>query len=400
MNEYEQDIFKAEQGSDNFDDKNIFEGNTSISREEIVQLSLLGAVNLKVSEKDVPNPEFFQEISEIRDLIEVIISNEELLTKFVELEDSLKFRTKYLPKLVDDIVLKSEMKDNEDISNTLKSILKNSDFRTIDLYVENHKDENLYKAICKYADAYFQTKDMLKSVHVAKKVIETCLPDFYKEFPFSVIIYQNVDNNRASHEIIEDDEQDRRHLLRLEVLELRDNRRDYENMETTGAFEKGYSFRCKNSDLISMIHEYAHGLYSEIVNEKENEKPKNYYETADSAINEGFAVFIEIKCCEKMINNAKIMNLDERDIKDLQERKDQRTRELEKYKYDENKSNNLGAYAEGIEIMNMLYESGGIKNIKEFLENINIEKSLTILRSSQEYREALCDEEKLKLLFK
>lgn len=147
--------------------------------------------------------------------------------------------------------------------------------------------------------------------------------------------------------------------------------------------------RRKVNDAVVTAHELAHGIYEKLVGSKrEVPKPAEYKITADHAINEGFAVMMELMFIKTMIAHPEILGCDSRDLKDLQAFRGERLKRLKR---------EGNGYTEGTyRILNRVYGGGpghlpghniqsGLAAIRNFLEGLDINKTLRIRRDGVEY---------------
>lgn len=145
-------------------------------------------------------------------------------------------------------------------------------------------------------------------------------------------------------------------------------------------------------DSIIMSHELAHYVYERLVFKRAEEYQEGYYETVDHAVNEGFAVLVELLFIDVLRSNPGLLNLNKEDLRNIEQYKWARLYRLKR---------ELDAYAEGTyRILHKVYErgAGSIKNreiakgliaVRQFLESVNPEKTRGTLRTDPEYKRLL-----------
>lgn len=352
---------------------------------------------------DIPNvdPRKRQKVLDIRTLVQAAVRDEELLRRFVPLDDRLMRQADYIPTLVEDIARKIGAIASEAEIDSWADILSRSDRQTIHWYIANPQSPNPYQAIALYADEYFGTQHTLQSVDRAKNILRGYFPSLYKEFPFQARVESNQfawSSEETSHFLREDGS----HVFKLNIgstlksssEQSLSNPRALDDLETQGLLKNGHLFRRRIVDLIAMLHEYAHGIYEETVGYRPIPLPPGYYNTVDAAFNEGFAVLIEMLAGQKMEQDAEKLKLDQRDVEDLREFRRQRIQSLhgnfrDSRSPDESvKRRGLRgiAYTEGtVKLLHKIYKKGGIEGVRDFLLSIDRNKTLTTLRTSPEY---------------
>jgi hypothetical protein len=147
---------------------------------------------------------------------------------------------------------------------------------------------------------------------------------------------------------------------------------------------------------MTYIHEYSHGIFGEILNplRKEIKIPGKFYSTIYATLTEGFAVNIELLCCDLLRSNPEKYGLDARDVEDVSKFKEQRLASLfensiEPFKIRQKLvGTDSMAYAEGFKLINQLCESGGICGLESFLNRMDFEKSIRLSTDSEEYGRA------------
>lgn len=147
------------------------------------------------------------------------------------------------------------------------------------------------------------------------------------------------------------------------------------------------------NDIVVMSHEYTHGIYDILVRHKiDITKIKEYKSKADHAINEGFAVLMELLMADNLIANAEKLGLNKQDTRQLQEIKQSRMYSLKKQR---------NGYTEGtFFILHKVFLDGagrgnerdihkGLLAVRDFLGKIDPRITTVVKRDSSEYVKAL-----------
>jgi hypothetical protein len=359
--------------------------------------------SMKEASGKMPNPAFQQETEDIRKIITIILEDEELL-KDCQLpaeEKELQFLIDTLPNFLTTASKKAGLSLGEDELDNFVNLFANSDYRLIKFYLQNPTTERLFENLCLYADDYFQHKYALEQVKRAKIVIKRYFPQLFREFPIKVStlgILGIKEYNSAECEYRSNPENKNSYYILRFLWEPFENEREFDFLETRGIFEGKYLFRKKVHDLVVAIHEYAHGIYDQLISHPSTAPSIEYSTSVDKALNEGFAVLIELLAIDSMIEEKTTLDLDERDIKDLLRWKKQRLNSFLNKKRMVKKVletpdqlvNKAMSYVEGtLGILHPIYKKAGIEGIKKFLEQIDPDKSCNLSRNSEEYRQAL-----------
>jgi len=139
------------------------------------------------------------------------------------------------------------------------------------------------------------------------------------------------------------------------------------------------------TDLVSFIHEYAHGIYDKILGVPASIKMTR----VNRSISEGFAVLLELLAIDCVAEESSDM-----DRRDFLERRDQRIRWLQKV-LTPGADDALLAYAEGVELMVNVFRSGGLAAVRDFVSRVKVTKADNLKRSNPKYREAVGIPEKI-----
>ncbi len=358
-------------------------GRPSPAMEEVLHYSHPDLYLFTPPRSDIPNldPRKRQKVLDIRTLVQAAVKDEELLRRFVPLDDRLMRQADYIPTLIGDIARKIGAIASEAEIGSWADTLSRSDRKTIHWYIANPQSPNPYKAIALYANEYFGTQHTLQSVDRAKKIIRGYFPSLYKEFPFRAQVESSQfawSSEETAHFLREDGS----HVFKLNTGQPPSNSRALDDLETQGLLKNGYLFRRRIADLIAMLHEYAHGIYEETVGYRPIPLSPGYYNTVDAAFNEGFAVLIETLAVRKMEQDADKLKLDQRDVADLQEFRRQRMQCLRG-----NSRESMGmAYTEGaVRFLYEIHKKDGIEGVRNFLLSIDRNKTLSTSRTSPEY---------------
>lgn len=163
--------------------------------------------------------------------------------------------------------------------------------------------------------------------------------------------------------------------------------------ETVSFFKK--RAKRKVADTVTMAHEFTHSIYEKMVRGHASQMPEaaeKYHDTADHAVNEGFAVMMELLFIDTLKANPALLDLSAQDVVDLETWKQDRLFELKKEK---------SGYTEGTyRIMHKVYSEGagkggrrdmhaGLVAIRQFLGSLDPNKTLKTSRSGQEYKDLL-----------
>lgn len=381
---------------------------TDFETDSVIQQGIF-LEKLETSKIPIPNPEYQKETDQVKQCIETIRDSEELLIQCIPYKgkQAFQFRRKILPKLIQEAITTGNINTTEEEQERIIDIFNNSDDRNTLYYLENLLGEtNIYKTLCEYSKRYFEHKYLLQLVDRSKKLFKDFFPELLVEFPFTVSFMTiDIENYQsAEHSITKDGTHE------LEIINSipLDQERNYDELEIKSVFQtssdtekKTYIYRRRINDLILMIHEYAHGIFYEFTKKQKadgkenttNEQKTHYYFTLDAALNEGFAVLMETLIINRLIEHAEEFDLDQRDLSDLKHWKGERFLSLLKKQRIEKEKGELTkatAYSQGfIRLMTKIYRSGGIDSIKEFLERIDSETTLSITRDSELFREMI-----------
>ncbi|MCK5320588.1 hypothetical protein KAJ61_04315 [Candidatus Parcubacteria bacterium] len=377
-------------------DKNSVEHVTSRYSSEFNPFKL-SVAERQIIESDnrtlIPFEQFKKEILDLRTVIAKILKDESLMKNFL------------IPENYDPIFLLNELKAkgidaDDEVLRYLGESCGVSPFQIGDgkLIIENYENyygsaasKNLFAVINVYANRYNQAKYLLGKAEQSKDLIAKHFPAVFVNYNFQIGIDEaKYDAEQASH--FKDD--DSAHILKIGVENGFDNVIDLDSKKTKGVFEGDYEYSRKTHDLITMIHEYSHGIFDELIGLKE-QRPKNQAETAYRSIAEGFSVLMEFLFCS-MKESEYPDDFSEKDLKDLKTWKKQRMHAFnhvyKKYKSNLSKTANIElSYRDGFAFMYKLYKSNDIEYVKNFIEKIDFKKAFKIKANSDEYKEALND---------
>lgn len=163
--------------------------------------------------------------------------------------------------------------------------------------------------------------------------------------------------------------------------------------EETYTFVTDKKMRRRVTDTVIMAHELTHAVYDKVIGRHSNiTREDNYQQTADHAINEGFAVMMELLLIDELKANPSLLNLDQRDLEDLEIRKKARLFDLKK---------NRTGYTEGTyRVLHRVYTEGagrghqrdmqaGLTAIRQFIHSLNPDRTRQVLRTDPQYIELL-----------
>lgn len=163
--------------------------------------------------------------------------------------------------------------------------------------------------------------------------------------------------------------------------------------ETVSFFKK--RAKRKVADTVTMAHEFTHSIYEKLVRGHATKVPgaaDKYHDTADHAVNEGFAVMMELLFIDILKTNPALLDLSTQDVVDLETWKQDRLFKLKEQK---------NGYTEGTyRIMHKIYSEAagrggkrdihaGLAGIRQFLDTLNPNRTLQTSRTDQEYTDLL-----------
>ncbi|GEM_PF-4459700 len=159
--------------------------------------------------------------------------------------------------------------------------------------------------------------------------------------------------------------------------------------EETYTFATDKKMRRRVTDTVIMAHELTHAVYDKVIGKHSSiTREDNYQQTADHAINEGFAVMMELLLIDVLKANPGLLNLDQRDLEDLEIRKKARLFELKKQKngYTEGTYRILHrVYTEGAGRGNQRDMRAGLTAIRQFIHSLNPDRTRQVLRTDPQY---------------
>ena len=234
--------------------------------------------------------------------------------------------------------------------------------------------DGLYELIRGYSQAYFSHRYALEMTQQTKSVISHYFGELFLDLPVIVKVLEAEQNN-ASHEWVSG-----QHRLTMEVKEaFGDHRQDLADLVSSGSFDQGYNFRRGVTDLISFVHEYAHGIYDKTLGVPASIKMTR----VNRAISEGFAILLELLAIDCVSEESSDM-----DRRDFQERRDQRILWLQGA-LKPGADDALMAYAEGVELMVNVFRGGGLGAVRDFVSQVQAARADTLKRSNPKYREVI-----------
>lgn len=156
----------------------------------------------------------------------------------------------------------------------------------------------------------------------------------------------------------------------------------------------GPSVKRKVDDLITMTHEDTHAIYEKLVRgRRSGDKPlEDYRATADHAINEGFAVLMELLMGDQIRANAESLGFSKQESDQFETMKTGRLYRLKR---------NKNGYTEGTyRILHKVFVEGagrgalrdlhkGLSAVRDFLAKLDPNKTIAVKRDSPEYQQAL-----------
>ena len=339
------------------------------------------ALNLKVkSFTQVPGfEEIYEDNLKVKKLIETIMHDEELLKQCRLVNDGEL--SDHLFNLFGLAFNKMNWQVGGFDSRGYVDAFVSHNFGLVETFLEPAIRTTIYGSLCRYADAYFQSKYISGVAEKARMFIAQNFPEIYFDVDYDAEISVDYSKNSfAGSNLING-----KAILSRYYQTPLDDVRDFGNLKTLGPFPNfNHSFPCEFVDFFAMIHEYTHGIYTVLAGSEVNPtKGTPYYATADSALNEGLALLIELLSCDKIISS----NCGDWNASDAFELRNQRLCRLNSFEFlpwTDRKS----AYLEGWKIFSKLFENRGLEGVGDFLFSIDAEKTLNVLRTSEEYRQA------------
>ena len=155
--------------------------------------------------------------------------------------------------------------------------------------------------------------------------------------------------------------------------------------KTKGSLETGHLFRRGITDLVSFVHEYGHATYDALLGVPASADVG----CANRSFSEGFAVLLELLTIDHLLQ-METRHLYEYDLTDLQERRAQRVRWLQRVLQEPCSQAHL-AYAEGTELMTCLHRAVGIPRVLDFVKTVVPNKANGLSRNHPVYRQSIGD---------
>ena len=295
----------------------------------------------------------------LREVLEEAAREETLLAKFVG-EGKLQTQGGHRA-LVDALVAASPLPLGTLEYSSLEHALKPSPKR-------------LFQQFCHFSQNYFAHRYLVQLVSQTQELFASFLKDISHPLTLRLRVNQSDENN-AGYEWIEG-----QHRLTLLVCDpLNDIRTEWPELPTAGSFQQEYQYRRGTSDLISVIHEYAHAIYDHLLGIPADADLGK----VNRALSEEFAILSELLLLDVLTQRA---NSTPRDSRDFQQRRLARTDWLQEALKPDSPSSHL-AYAEGVELMTNLFRRGGFSEITDFIKRVNPSRANSLSRSHPNYRE-------------
>jgi hypothetical protein len=314
-----------------------FEDADKVSQEEIFHASNSNILKIKLH-KD-------KEASRAVKIAESILNDEENLKMFLS------------GNLRKEILDSSGFEDE----NKLKMYLDSSKAY---FAFENFKgDDRLVDTLKKYATDYFQTKYSLELIKKSKSMIKNIMPEIYQDFSVKVDtnFHKESHSRGKEHDTI--------------MLNYGDK---YKETNGIPSGDKG-------QDLLSISHEYAHGIFDRVIDpegkidQNDPKEAKSIYLT----LSEGFCLFVQNYLAKEIEKNQKLSN-DYPELKDMIEKNNARIEGIEQGAED-----NSTVYPEGWKIAKKIFETEGLEGYINFIKSIDPEKAISTSRDNPVYQEAL-----------
>ncbi len=339
-----------------------------------INKNILESLLLKSGYKSLDEflPEKQKELETLRTLCLTLVENRDLLDRCLKPFPKCGWTLKnHLPLLVKDVALRTGLNlSEEEIQNladsfvNIKNLAESKECQAILNYYDSDdpcwdhdgRRKNLYGILCEYANSYFQTEYLVDILYKVKEVIKLYYPDIFKDLPaktsiqYRPIFHYDIEKKYCIGEATENAaySKETSHLKVFSMIPL-NNRRNYGKMEIINSFdiaaakenkEKAIEIPRilrKNSDLMSLIHEYLHYLVVEQSNlpddflTNEGALSKKYRNSPYVTMLEGTSVFLELLIEDFLTKDALKLGLTNRDIEDLKNLKDGRLRSLKEH---------------------------------------------------------------------
>lgn len=301
-----------------------------------------------------------EDIANTRAIIKGIISDSSILVRFATSElDGVVVRD-----IVEEVAHKLglEIKDPLSYAYTLQS-----ENNQPGIYLDKPLSITVLDNILKYAKSHFNLRYFVQQAERAKEVIRRYFPQVYLDLDYE-ISYIEGGINEAEHSRLKNGKHNITIHSEKPIPYPPDSAYVYD------LFEKGTRFRRRVTDLLYMVHEYTHGIFDEINPQpkKIQMKKEDYYQTADSAFNEGLSMLIEREIAERLSKSTSFGLTDED------------KRNFSGYNRVRIKNPKL-SYKDGLAFFSRLYTEGGIEEVYRFVRNLNRNLTHKVRRGSKEY---------------
>lgn len=237
---------------------------------------------------------------------------------------------------------------------------------------------HLYEQLREYSQEYFAHRYCLAMAEQTKLLLKTYFTPVFLDLPLKVQVLTASKNN-AGHEWVAGS-----HRLTLQIKEpFGDARFDLDQIPTEGSFGTGRFLRRGISDLVSFVHEYAHGIFDKTLGVPASIK----LDRVARSLSEGFAVLCELLAIDILLR-MDAHHAFENDHAELAWRRSQRIDWLQTILTPDAEPATW-AYAEGVELMSGLFREGGLEKILSFLKSLEANKANGLSRQHPSYREAI-----------
>lgn len=191
----------------------------------------------------------------------------------------------------------------------------------------------------------------------AVRLHRTFFPQFYREFPLTLDFRSSRGSSRRGRSAVHRRSADGAHEIWFED----DDSTHAEDGEAVRPFVVTDAPVARKIDMtVAMFHEYAHGIFAEVVESRREGNPWAGEKAALKALDEGFAVFLELLVIDKMAAARVELGLSEAEVSDLRARKRARLAALRR---------NRNYYAEGTFLWHRLYKREGEAGLSRVLED-------------------------------
>ncbi|MBI4055999.1 MAG: hypothetical protein HY399_00420 [Elusimicrobia bacterium] len=224
--------------------------------------------------------------------------------------------------------------------------------------------------------SFIRDRFLMETTSRVQWLYQKFFPQFYREFPLVVQYLQTQDKN-AGHA------RDHHGLHQIIFMgdkfdiEANEERRQKTVFTQSRRLDPRSLTKQKTQALITLFHEYAHGIFDEVIVPEEQETSVAGKPTAYHVMTEGFAVMMEMLMMDKAIEERFFLGLTDQDVEDLGTWRKQRYEYLRKAK---------NHYTHGtLYFWHRLYKQEGEGGMLRFLQGLDVEKLRSMSWMDLEY---------------